>query len=329
LSAPLRVWLITDEKPGHKNQLKGLAQSLGRLTAVDISWIGTDKLDVHWWQLINRKKLSAIQQAVSKLNAHQATSLDIEAAAPDMVIGAGHATHKALLALKKVYHSFSVVLMKPSLPYRFFDAAVIPSHDSPPERADILSTQGVLNVVRPNTGPRDEDGLILIGGISKHYEWSSEKVVASVTTIIEKDQRHWHLTNSRRTPDDFMPSLQTKLAQLQLTSRVTLWPYQETPPSWLPEQLKSTNRVWVTPDSVSMVYEALTSSAPTGIIELTPSRQGRIVRGIEKLIAEKKLSTVSAWLTSGVICPPAIDFCEADKAANWLLKMYRTRNKTT
>lgn len=329
MSAPLRVWLITDEKPGHKNQLKGLAQSLGRLTPVDISWIGTDKLDVHWWQLINRKKLSAIQQAVSNLNANQATGSNVDAAAPDMVIGAGHATHKALLALKKAYHSFSVVLMKPSLPYRFFDAAVIPSHDSPPERPDILSTQGVLNVVRPNTGPRMEDGLMLIGGISKHYDWDTEKVLECVSNIIKKDLRHWHLTNSRRTPEDFLSSLQVRLNQLKLSSRVTLWPHQDTPPSWLPDQLKSANRVWVTPDSVSMVYEALTSSAPTGIIELTPSRQGRIVRGIDKLITDKKLSTVSSWLKSGEICPPAKNFCEADKAANWLLEKYATHHKIT
>jgi mitochondrial fission protein ELM1 len=345
----LRVWLVTDEKPGHKNQLKGLAQSLQKLTMVEISWLVTDQLDVHWWQLIDRRKLSAIQATVGRLNQPTPQSTTegtsesakpVEVMPPDMVIGAGHATHKALLALKKLYHCFTVVLMKPSLPYRFFDATIVPAHDSPPVRPDVLSTRGVLNLVTPASAPRSQTGLLLIGGISKHYLWNTAAVIEQIVKIIDTVSlthidtgnllinhapRHWQLTNSRRTPDDFMPLLAETLQQRNLTDRVTISAHSDTPAHWLPDQLQSTTQVWVTPDSVSMVYEALTSAAPVGLIELTALRRGRIVKGIEQLVTEQQLTPLTTWLNRGTLPAPAADFCEADRAAHWLLQRLHER----
>lgn len=326
MSACLRIWLVTDEKPGHKNQLRGLARSLGDIVPIDISWLATDKLDVHWWQLIDRRKLPAIQQAVAKLNQTTPTEQSANTPPqanpvmpPDLIIGAGHASHKTLLALRKVYGCFTVVLMKPSIPYRFFDAAIVPSHDSPPQKPDILATRGVLNMVTPNDRPRSNDGLILIGGPSKHYDWNTTTVIEQVVSLVKKEDTHWRLTNSRRTPIDFISLLNKSLEHGNLADRVSIAPHDETDAQWLPEQLKIAGKVWVTPDSVSMVYEALTSSAATGLLELKPSRHGRIVKGIEQLIADKQLTTMASWRTSGEMLPPAPNFCEANRAAAWLL----------
>ena len=42
-SSPLRVQLITDGKPGHLNQLKGLLDQLKALTDVEAEWLDVGK----------------------------------------------------------------------------------------------------------------------------------------------------------------------------------------------------------------------------------------------------------------------------------------------
>ena len=56
-------------------------------------------------------------------------NLDKRLIKPDIAIGAGHKTHLYLLAIKRCFGAKIVVILKPSLPLKFFDLCVIPKHD--------------------------------------------------------------------------------------------------------------------------------------------------------------------------------------------------------
>jgi mitochondrial fission protein ELM1 len=74
------------------------------------------------------------------------------------------------------------------------------------------------------------------------------------------DRGGWELTDSRRTPVRFLDQVREKLP------RVTAIFHTETPPGWVPEKLRQANGVWVTEDSASMIYEAITSGAKVGLL---------------------------------------------------------------
>ena len=86
--------------------------------------------------------------------------------------------------------------------------------------------------------------------------------------------------------------------------------------------------VWVTQDSVSMVYESLSSGAPVGIIEM-PAKEGphkpdasRIARGLNMLIADGNVCRFTEWAKTHVIPQPGTVMNEAARAAEYILENF-------
>ncbi len=304
---PIVVWFFTDDKPGHLNQLMGLE---ARLSA-------HAKIEARWFSIAN-KRISWFDALLKRFSYEGERS-------PDLVVGAGRRTHKYLVATKRSYDCFSLVLMRPSLPLSLFDAAIIPEHDSPAVKDNILVTVGVLNNVVPRSISAENvklnhRGLILIGGESKHYTWDDESILQQLELIVasSNDVDEWVLGNSRRTPDSFLTLLKEKKI-----SKLKIVEHQNTDRSWLPMQMASSECIWVTPDSVSMVYEAITSGANTFIFELKPKKETRVVKGVQHLLKKKLLSQ---WPNIDMICQPSV-LWEAERTAVWLLGQLRYKDQ--
>ncbi|BFM13741.1 hypothetical protein R50072_38940 [Simiduia litorea] len=297
---PPIVWLLTDQKPGHLNQLRGLAQQLEAKVSAQ-----SHVIDI-------------TSTALSFYSVWRGVNLAPRLPVPDMVIAAGSGTQRALLATKRCFAKPSVLLMRPNFPYAWLDAAIVPAHDNPPLRANILVTQGVLNAVQPSA-ERSEAcaGAILIGGPSKHYGWDDAGLVAQVKTLCEESHhRTWVLSDSRRTPEHFL----SLLADQNIVN-LTCFSYRETEAQWLSETLALSSPVWVTPDSVSMVYEALTSGAATGLFALPGGRPGRVTQGLDKLVSANRLVSFANRQRISTVAA-ADGFCEAERAAAWLVERF-------
>jgi mitochondrial fission protein ELM1 len=300
----LTVFFVTDDKPGHKNQLIGLEQSLKLKCEVVSQWISIDDCVVSWWDvLLRRIPLSISQDGTSK---------------PDMVIAAGSSTQKLALGLKRKYGAFSVLLMRPNiLPYGCFDAVVVPEHDNPPSRQNVIKTIGVLNKVRPSSSNElSGKGLILIGGESKHYHWDSESILSQIEELVQKysDVTQWLIGDSRRTPTEFRESLSVLLNKY---NKLSFCAYESTNAAWLPHKMSEVDTIWVSPDSVSMVYEALTSGKEAGVFNLNSQKNGRVVQGLSRLIQQQKVMTIDSM---EMLASSAENFCESDRVADWLLQ---------
>ena len=63
------------------------------------------------------------------------------------VRSAGRSTAAVNLFLGAENDARKVVLMKPGIPLRYFDAAVIPRHDDPPRRRNVVETRAAPNLV--------------------------------------------------------------------------------------------------------------------------------------------------------------------------------------
>ena len=266
------IWRFIDGKPGHEKQSLGLVLAFAKLQNVNCHEI---KIGV-----------SAFKNLLDYCFGRSKSSIDLPI--PDLLVGAGHRTHLPMLAAKWAYGGKSIVLMKPSLPYFLFDLCLVPEHDNPPERANIISTIGALN-------PLGLDGfhkktpsshLILIGGPSPHYKWNNNEVIDQVEQIVKKRQKsiqQWVLTTSPRTPKEFIK----KLRERKLTD-LKIFQFKDTKPGWVEEMLLVSENAWVTPDSISMVYEALSANCKVGVLELQEStKNDKVARNISLLKEER------------------------------------------
>ena len=317
-SRPLNIWIVTDHKPGHLNQLKGLCERIAAHTNSAEQWISTNNSQTSWLDCLLRQYHYPLDHPA--LESHQP---------PDIVIGAGHSTHKEVLAIKRHFRCFSAILMKPSLPTTWFDATIIPEHDNPTPNSHTLITKGVLNTITPLTNSSAIDankhrGLVLIGGESKHYHWDTNDIVRQVMTLSKTHRDiQWTLSNSRRTDPDLLPRLEQ-----QLPKNIHIIPHTETPNGWVKEQMAKAGQVWVTPDSVSMVYEAITSGADVGLFNMTAKKNGRIVKGIQALVDKGVTHTFSANDNSQKMPKSTELMWESERSAIWLLAQYSAFKKT-
>jgi uncharacterized protein len=294
--APLVVWIVTDGKPGHENQSRGLAEALARAGGAvirDLPALPPLRAGLAW--LTKRLPADTLP-------------------APDLILGAGHATHLTLLALRRATGGRAVVLMRPSLPRRWFDLCILPRHDGTDADASTLVTEGALNRVCPAPERDPHRGLFLIGGTSPHFAWDSGAVRSQIEAVLERTpETRWTLTTSRRTPGDFLP-------QLREAPSLTVVPHTVTSPTWLPERLAENGVVWVTPDSASMVFEALTSGADVGIFDLAANPRSRVARATGQLAEDGRVTGFAHWRERGTLLPNVHPLAEADRCAGWILE---------
>lgn len=299
MAGSIVVWRFTDGKAGHENQTAGLLTALrARVPVID------HDIPVN---ACPRALLSFISRRLPCVAALPD---------PDLITGAGHATHLPMLAAQRARGGHAVVLMKPSLPCSWFDACVIPEHDGPGQHANVLATRGVLNRIRHGSDQEADAGLILIGGPSAHVTWSDEAVAHQVMRIVRDTPAiHWILGTSRRTPAGFAALLEALPAD-----RLEVVPFEQTTPDWLPEQLQRVAHVWASEDSVSMVYEALTAGAAVGLLAVKWRKcNNRLARGIRALQHDGLVTGFDDWLRGTQLRAPAEPLDEAGRCADWIL----------
>ncbi|NWG86905.1 MAG: mitochondrial fission ELM1 family protein [Hydrogenophilaceae bacterium] len=299
--SPLVIWRLIDGKPGHEKQGRGLAEALGRHVAVKIHEIRA-----------NSPLASLTDWLLGRFPAGKGL------ADPHLLIGAGHRTHLGLLAARRARGGRAVVLMQPSLPLGLFDLCLIPAHDRPPARTNVIATRGALSTTRPSRQHDAGLGLILVGGPSRHFGWNSRQIAGNIAEIVHKIPNvRWHLTNSRRTPADFLGTLaQAGLPNLEIL------PFDTTPPGWLETELARAGQAWVTEDSVSMVYEALTAGCAVGLLRLPRRGDSRVARGVDQLIRDNWVTPFDTWQSDHPLLAAPEGFDEAERCARKILEKW-------
>lgn len=293
------VWIITDGKPGHYNQSLGLALALADLMP---------ELQVKTLPVMAMRQLFSLGLGLS---LPENVEIVLRQAPPQLILAAGHATHLSLLLLGWRLKVKTVVLMKPSLPTRLFNLCLIPAHDRPQPAKNIIETQGALNPMRPKE-KKAGTGLILIGGPSKHHGWDEENLLSQLQSLVFRNARQWMLTSSRRTPATTLKRLKKELQGVKFV------PHTETPQGWLAEHLATAEQAWVTADSVSMVYEALTAGCEVGVLDVPQQAKNRLTQGLQDLADESIITFFARW-TGDALHKPDRNFDEAGRCAQQIL----------
>ncbi len=300
------LWCFKDGKSGHESQVVGLINALEKKidATVHVCLISLDVFSFFTRNIFRRK--------------NELPWLGFPN--PDLVIGAGHKTHFWMLAARLIFRCKVVVLMKPSIPKMFFDLLLVPRHDlskSKSSDAKIFSTDGVINKFQYSSDTLPDRGLVLVGGPSKHFLWDESYVLNQIELLSRKNPRiQWEVTSSRRTPKSMLLKLKSiDESNLKFTS------WADTDPDWIETRLKIASRVWVTQDSTSMIYEALSSGAEVGVICLIPiNKLNRICLCTQRLIDNKIIRTDEILELDSVNRSSYLN--EADRCADEITKRF-------
>ncbi len=125
---------------------------------------------------------------------------------------------------------------------------------------------------------------------------------------------HWTLTTSRRTPASFMAS-----AAHQKGPQFSLVPVEQTNRLWLRQRYRHCGIIWVTEDSASMVYEALTAGAQVGVLPAPRQRPSRVSQGLDTLVNQHRVTSLASLCETGAMNPGERSLDEAGRVADHLL----------
>jgi len=255
----LNIWLILDGKRGHEKQIEDLAFSINKKIKTNITKI---------------KKISFLNTVLNFMRIGNDPCKYFPR--PDFIITAGHQTHFDALQKKIRYGGKIILIMKPSIPSFLFDLIIIPSHDNIFWKKNTLFIDGTVNNIMNKNKQEKNSGLILLGGPSKNYLWSTKEVIDQINNILNANPNlKFTIATSRRTPSELLND--TKF----IHKNVLIVCHESVPHDWLEKNIGNYQYSWVTQDSISMLYELIASGSIVNLIRLE-----RKNRKFEKLFFE-------------------------------------------
>lgn len=294
----MHIVYVSDGKAGHRSQALGLFKAIQRQSSETVCFEEISIDDLAIFPLL----VGLFRRSIPQLQT-----------TPDFIFGVGSHTQLRVFLLGKIYpQAKTVILMKPNYPFAWFNYSVIPEHDGIPASDRVIVTQGALNPIVNEQRHQSGRILIALGGSSKRHQWNEDKVFASIEHIVKQhSENEIIITTSRRTPEQFVERLNT----YPFLPHVHFFPVEQTPQGWIFEEMQQAEAVWVTEDSVSMIYEALTAGCRVGVIAMDRTKQDRITTSVDGLL-EKGIISESLLLAQ---LPEPNAFKEAERVATYLL----------
>ncbi len=309
---PLNIIAFWDTRAGHIKQTRGIISSLASITPVKIEDITISnysffKIITNWMHFASPISMFSEPKKKSSI---------------DLIIGTGTHTHIPMLLLQRQKGGRVISCMTPEWPIsKWIDLCFIPEHDSPKGNNNVFQTFGPPNTAKNGNQHKQDHGLIVIGGEDKKtHIWDNNKVIAQIKKIVLDDMKiKWTISTSPRTPDNLFPLLENSLNEIP---NVNIVPFRKTGKGWIERKYAQSRYTWVTEDSVSMVYEALSAGCSVGLISIEwKKKTNKIVKGIQSLVKQDKILTFSMWEEKND-WPANRELNEAKRCAEEILKRW-------
>jgi len=316
----MRLVSIEDKNTGHNRPLNALVNELSKLQESEIIQFG-------------------INDDVSEFT----NDLQKSVFSNTLILGAGHQSHKKIIALQKCItkkeNAIGVALMKPSFCINQYDLVVAPNHDFLNRRIpnNVITHDGSLSQVS-HAHVIENTLLIAIGGPTPKMPFQENLVVNNIYHILNVHPEYKiRLCNSRRTPNDFW----NKIKDLD-HKFLEIYEAKNTDSEAFQNLIATSEKKFVTPDSINLVSECLSSMGATYVVqinEITPKKsilrlkQNKFLEFIEAMRANGQLGYVAESFEGPVkltrIEKPRIinsPMCEVEKVAfqinNWVKNKY-------
>lgn len=324
---PLSIVAYFDGRPGHEKQTRAVLQTLADIT-------NTTVVD----QTVAGSQLTYCKNWLTYLMPFLQNHKTVNVQKPcDLIIGSGSQTHLPMLIqkrtqLKKHGRQVRVVTCMSPEPFLLsrFDLCCIPVHDDVAAHDNVFFTLGPPSPVISQNKHNPDRGLILVGGLDrKSHKWNSRAVVEQIKTIIEENSTmKWVVSSSPRTPEDTCQKLEQMASDLK---HVGFFRYEKTPAGWVEEQYALHGVVWVTADSISMVYEALNAGCSVGVLPVEWLKaENKFQKSLDILLERKMIVEFSQWQNSAKMPDPSLEpLNEAVRCAREILQRWWPKRLTS
>ncbi|MFH0790280.1 MAG: ELM1/GtrOC1 family putative glycosyltransferase [Candidatus Omnitrophota bacterium] len=240
-----------------------------------------------------------------KKSLRQNTYKSLISVKPDVVVSCGSSLSAVNSIISRENLAKSIVLMRPSiLSTRKFDLVIMPKHDSPPKRKNVVVTSGALNLVEDKYLEKQTQLLLdtcdlglrtygcyiglLVGGDTKEFHLQPDVlsgVIAQVKCSCEKFNAGVLVTTSRRTSGRIEGLLKEEFKDYPRCEFMVI-ANEKNLPFAIGGILGLSQIVIVSPESISMVSEAAASKKY--VVVFNADGLGRKHRRFLKNFAENK-----------------------------------------
>ena len=254
----MKIWWFKDSKIGHEKQVHAILGNLALTQSLDIEEIFVTNpvwLELFLYLLKIKPKKNSI---------------------PDIIIGAGSKTTIPMLRYKTNNKTKVISVMKPQFYESKFDLIFAPRHDFKKVPDNVFTYIGSLSKINLSKNLEDV-GLIIIGGTNKHFNFDDNYLITQIDFIVSLFPHiDWVVFNSRRTPKSFNEKVQKNISIAKFVNvNENFEP--------LDEYLAKAKLKFVTPDSVNMIFESLSSSGETYLFDLRSSKKNKITKLIDEV----------------------------------------------
>jgi len=310
--SPLIIDAFFDSRVGHQKQTEAVLAALGQLTVVEIRRKQVSKLGVI-------ERLQNYGRFFTSGKSNTGNHLG-----PNIIMGSGSRCHlPMLLAGQQAKPAKIVTCMTPEgLLIKKFDLCLVPRHDSPPKAENIFLTNGPPCPLGNKDRHNSKNGLILVGGIDhKSHHWQSAATIKQIKEVICKTPViDWTISSSPRTPQETVLLLEMIADD---SKNVEFYRAEDTARGWIEEQYHRSRQVWVTADSISMVYEALSAGCQVGILPVNwLKKNNKFQAGLDLLAAEDMIIPYKKWQNGAPFSKKAAEFHEAKRCAEEILRRW-------
>ena len=301
MTAPFRIWAVSDGRAGIEAQALGLAEAVARLRPAEIV---TKR--IAWPRWMSRIP-TQMMPAWPGLLAYGGEALSPPW--PDLWIGNGRASAPLSIAARRWSKgaSYVVQLQDPLRPSRLFDLVAPPHHDGL-RGPNVFGITGTPHRVTPErlaeelAGFRERlDGLArphvvaLIGGRSKAFDLSpgrARRLAGQIGQAVRASGGSLLLSFSRRTPKQAEAILRAELSPLP----GMIWAGEGANPYFA--FLGTADVILVTEDSANMPTEAAATGRPVYLLEMdgAQARKQRFHAELAELgIARRFEGRLESW----------------------------------
>jgi mitochondrial fission protein ELM1 len=285
--AALTCWVVSDGNIGMETQCLGLAEAIGVRPEIK-------RLSIRWpWRWLIPQLWPA------PLMAPGPAGDLLTPPWPDLLIATGRMSAAPAMAIRRASGGlcFTVQIQDPRCDPRAFDLLVVPDHDRV-RGENVMVTFGSLNRVTPERLAVEGRAIaadvaalaqprvaVLIGGSNGHYQLTPEVMTTlgrQLADLARAAGAGLMVTPSRRTGEENVRALRSALGDLP-ADRLLFWDGRTPNPYF--GYLAHADAIVVTPDSVNMVCESLSTGKPVHVVDL-PVRRGKFASFHERLRAE-------------------------------------------
>ena len=281
-----QVVILSDGKSGHLGQAQAVLKTVYRLPFT----VYHNSIEIRF----RNQFFKVLAQVcflfgldLSELCLVRESYIALKKAHPDLVISCASNLANINLALARENLAKSICIMNPGLAgIRGFNLVIMPKHDRPPKRKNIVVTLGALNVI--DQGYLKEQGEILsqrigtiadktaigllIGGDTKKYRMAKnimQRLIREIKKISLDLGADILITTSRRTPAVIEELLRQEFANFN-NCRLLVIANEKNIPQAVGGIMAIADFIVVSGESISMVSEAASSGKHTGVFKLKP-----------------------------------------------------------